>query len=33
MPFAGYRRSGYGTGGIPWTMDEMSQDKMIVFRM
>jgi acyl-CoA reductase-like NAD-dependent aldehyde dehydrogenase len=33
MPFAGHRRSGYGIGGIPWTMDEMSQEKMIVFRM
>jgi len=33
MPFAGHRQSGYGIGGIPWTMDEMSQEKMIVFRM
>ena len=33
MPFAGRRQSGYGIGGIPWTMDEMSQEKMIVFRM
>jgi acyl-CoA reductase-like NAD-dependent aldehyde dehydrogenase len=33
MPFAGLRQSGYGIGGIPWTMDEMSQEKMIVFRM
>jgi len=27
------RQSGYGIGGIPRTMDEMSQEKMIVFRM
>ncbi|MGH6616467.1 aldehyde dehydrogenase family protein [Sphingomonas sp.] len=30
MPFAGRRQSGYGIGGIPWSMREMSQDKMIV---
>ena len=33
MPFAGRRQSGYGIGGIPWTMQEMSEQKMIVFRM
>jgi acyl-CoA reductase-like NAD-dependent aldehyde dehydrogenase len=33
MPFAGRRQSGYGIGGIPWTMHEMSEQKMIVFRM
>jgi acyl-CoA reductase-like NAD-dependent aldehyde dehydrogenase len=33
MPFAGRRQSGYGIGGIPWTMREMSEEKMIVFRM
>jgi acyl-CoA reductase-like NAD-dependent aldehyde dehydrogenase len=32
MPFAGRRQSGYGTGGIPATMHEMTQEKMIVFR-
>jgi acyl-CoA reductase-like NAD-dependent aldehyde dehydrogenase len=32
MPFAGRRQSGYGVGGIPWTMEEMSQDKMIVLK-
>ncbi|MDB5377002.1 MAG: hypothetical protein JWR00_1448, partial [Rubritepida sp.] len=32
MPFAGRRQSGYGVGGIPWTMEEMSEDKMIVLR-
>jgi acyl-CoA reductase-like NAD-dependent aldehyde dehydrogenase len=33
MPFAGRRESGYGIGGIPWTMREMTEEKMIVFRM
>ena len=32
MPFVGRRASGYGIGGIPWTMREMSEQKMIVFR-
>ena len=32
MPFAGRRQSGYGIGGIPWTMQEMTEEKMIVFR-
>ncbi|SFD50652.1 aldehyde dehydrogenase family protein [Roseivivax sediminis] len=32
MPFAGRRESGYGTGGIPYTMREMVQEKMIVMR-
>jgi acyl-CoA reductase-like NAD-dependent aldehyde dehydrogenase len=32
MPFAGRRESGYGIGGIPWTMGEMTAGKMIVFR-
>jgi acyl-CoA reductase-like NAD-dependent aldehyde dehydrogenase len=32
MPFAGRRESGYGIGGIPWTMKEMSEEKMIVFK-
>jgi acyl-CoA reductase-like NAD-dependent aldehyde dehydrogenase len=31
MPFAGRRQSGYGVGGIPWTMQEMAEDKMVVF--
>jgi acyl-CoA reductase-like NAD-dependent aldehyde dehydrogenase len=31
MPFTGRRQSGYGVGGIPWTMEEMADDKMIVF--
>lgn len=33
MPFAGRRESGYGVGGIPYTMQEMTEEKMIVFRM
>ncbi|MGO7731481.1 aldehyde dehydrogenase family protein [Rhizobium johnstonii] len=31
MPFAGRRESGYGIGGIPYTMHEMSSEKMVVF--
>jgi len=30
MPFAGRRESGYGVGGIPWTMREITAEKMIV---
>lgn len=30
MPFAGLRQSGLGTGGIPYTMEDMQIDKMIV---
>lgn len=30
MPFAGRRQSGYGIGGIPYTMRDMSHEKMIV---
>ena len=32
MPFAGRRQSGYGVGGIPYTMRDMTQEKMIVMR-
>lgn len=32
MPFAGRHQSGHGVGGIPWTMREMSQEKMFVFK-
>ncbi len=32
MPFAGLKQSGYGVGGIPWTMKEMSKEKMIVLK-
>ncbi len=31
MPFAGYKESGHGIGGIPYTMDEMSCKKLTVF--
>ncbi|MFD1910730.1 aldehyde dehydrogenase family protein [Halodurantibacterium flavum] len=30
MPFAGRRESGYGTGGIGYTMRDMTQEKMII---
>jgi acyl-CoA reductase-like NAD-dependent aldehyde dehydrogenase len=32
MPFAGRRESGYGTGGIPYTMRDLAQEKMIMMR-
>jgi acyl-CoA reductase-like NAD-dependent aldehyde dehydrogenase len=32
MPFAGRRQSGLGTGGIPYTMRDMTQDKLILFK-
>lgn len=30
MPFAGRRQSGYGTGGIGYTMADMTEDKMMI---
>ncbi|WP_076860188.1 aldehyde dehydrogenase family protein [Bradyrhizobium mercantei] len=30
MPFAGRREAGYGVGGIPHTMRDMTQEKMVV---
>ena len=33
MPFAGRRHSGYGIGGIPHAMRDMTQEKMIVLRL
>ncbi|MBE9533065.1 MAG: aldehyde dehydrogenase family protein, partial [Proteobacteria bacterium] len=30
MPFAGLRHSGLGTGGIPYTLEDMQVEKMIV---
>lgn len=33
MPFAGRRESGYNTGGIGYTMHDMTQDKMAVIRI
>jgi acyl-CoA reductase-like NAD-dependent aldehyde dehydrogenase len=32
MPFAGRRQSGYGVGGIPASMADMAQEKMVVLR-
>jgi acyl-CoA reductase-like NAD-dependent aldehyde dehydrogenase len=32
MPFAGRHQSGYGVGGIPFTVHEMTAEKMIVFK-
>ena len=32
MPFAGLRQSGLGTGGVPYTMRDMTVEKMIVLR-
>lgn len=32
MPFAGRREAGYGTGGIPYTMRDMTQQKMVVLQ-
>lgn len=32
MPFAGLRESGYGIGGIPYTMHDMQIEKLRVFR-
>lgn len=33
MPFAGRRQSGYNTGGIGYTMHDMTQDKMAVINL
>jgi acyl-CoA reductase-like NAD-dependent aldehyde dehydrogenase len=32
MPFAGRTQSGYGVGGIGWTMQDMTQAKLIVLK-
>lgn len=32
MPIAGRRQSGYEIAGIPWTMREIAEEKMIVLR-
>ena len=32
MPFAGLRQSGLGTGGIPYTFEDMQVEKMLVLR-
>ena len=32
MPFAGLRQSGLGVGGIPYTIEDMQVDKMMVIK-
>lgn len=32
MPFAGRKQSGFGTGGIPYSMDDMTHEKMMIIR-
>ncbi len=32
MPFAGHKASGLGVGGMVYTMEEMTEEKMVVFR-
>ena len=32
MPFGGDEESGHGTGGIPYSMKEMTREKMVVFK-
>ena len=32
MPFAGLKESGLGVGGIPYTMDDMQIEKLVVVR-
>ncbi len=32
MPFAGRGVSGLGTGGIPYTMEDMAPEKLVVIR-
>ena len=32
MPFGGRDASGLGMGGIPYTMEDMSRDKLVVFK-
>jgi len=32
MPFAGAKESGHGTGGMPYTMDDMQVEKMLIIR-
>ena len=33
MPFAGLRESGLGVGGIPYTMEDMVENKMVAFSL
>ena len=32
MPFAGLKHSGYGVGGIKYTMEDMQINKMLVLK-
>jgi acyl-CoA reductase-like NAD-dependent aldehyde dehydrogenase len=32
MPFAGLRQSGLGTGGMPYTFEDMRIEKLVVWR-
>ncbi len=32
MPFAGHRSSGLGIGGIPYTMEDMTEEKLVVIK-
>ncbi|MCP4936655.1 MAG: aldehyde dehydrogenase family protein [bacterium] len=33
MPFAGHKTSGYGVGGIEYTMHDMTQEKLAVIKI
>ncbi|MGF1703020.1 aldehyde dehydrogenase family protein [Photobacterium makurazakiensis] len=33
MPFAGRKQSGYGVGGIPYTMRDFTEEKMVVIKL
>ena len=32
MPFAGFKESGYGVGGIPYTLKDMQVEKQIIIK-
>jgi acyl-CoA reductase-like NAD-dependent aldehyde dehydrogenase len=32
MPFGGYKKSGLGVGGIPYTMRDMVYDKQLIIK-
>jgi acyl-CoA reductase-like NAD-dependent aldehyde dehydrogenase len=33
MPFAGHQHSGYGTGGMRYTMEDMAEEKLVVMKL
>ena len=33
MPFAGHQHSGYGTGGMRYTMEDMAEEKLVVIKL